>query len=78
MMDSFPSIWGTREAQPRKLSVRTALTKSSITSDWARALERDTRPHFGIDERESITEGLRQIAAAYERSNESMSEDSDD
>ena len=77
MLDSFPPLYRTGQAQPRSLSIRAALTKTSMMSEWVRNLDTTSRIHFGVDEREVISDELQQIAAAYQSDNYSDDESDD-
>ena len=69
ILDSFaPLCQDADTPQPHGLSVRASLTKSSITSAWAKHLDAAVRIQIGVDEREAISDILQEVAAAYQGS----------
>lgn len=81
LLDSFPtSIFDIGTGEGRKVAVHSGLTASTAVADQVRAVERIvSRLHMiGIDERESICNGLQTMAEEYDEGWDSGSDSDED
>ncbi|RMY54349.1 hypothetical protein D0864_13963, partial [Hortaea werneckii] len=65
ILPSYPSIFRFQKRE-QKLSVKTSLQCSTLVADRMRELERNARRMVGIEERESLCDGLATMAEEYE------------
>jgi hypothetical protein len=79
LLDSFPrSILNVGSGHSTKLAVHTGLTTSTAVADQIRAVEQIVKRMVGIEEKETLCNGLQVLAEEYDEGWDSGTESDED
>ena len=65
LLDSFPTIYGSRSRESNRLAARASLSMESSVAGQISHMQRRIGRAVGLDEREMLLDGLGDIAEAY-------------
>ncbi|KAF2864965.1 tubulin domain-containing protein [Massariosphaeria phaeospora] len=78
LLDSFPSIFDVGSGQANKVAVYSGLTTSTAVANQVRSIEQLVRRMAGLEERETLCDGLQTIAEEYDEGWDSGSDSDED
>lgn len=77
LLDSYPSIFS-RTTNQLDLGIETTLSSTSLMSSRIKSLRSEVTRFVAFDEREALSNGLAELADAYQEDWSSGSDDDDD
>lgn len=78
VLDSFPSIFHVGSGNSKKLAVHSALSTSTAVANQIRTMDEVVRRMIGLEDRETLSNGLQVMAEEYEEGYDSGSDSGHD
>jgi hypothetical protein len=78
VLDSFPSIFHVGSGDSKKLAVHSALSTSTAVANQIRSVDEMVRRMIGLEDRETLSNGLQVMAEEYEEGWDSGTDSGDE